>query len=725
MSKVKILVVEDDAVEAMDIQETLESFGYDVPAVTPSGADTLEKIDKYNPDLVLMDIALKGEINGIECARIIKNQFNIPVVHLTAQSEEGTIQKAKLTEPYGYLTKPLDETELKPTIEVALYKHDMETAQKENEEKYRSLFLRSGNAIFLTTIDGRILDANPAAFQLFGYTKEELKDIGRDALLDRTDPHHKDIWKKRTFEATHIRKNGTKFLAEVSKTFFKDFKGEQKVFITIKDITERKRAEEALRESEERFRLLVETASEGIVILDRNGTIVEINESALKLSGFKREDVIGKNFIRFIPQINMDIKEVFSSFNDILMGKSPAEHEWIMINKRGERITLNVHRSVLKRGGKIIGASFILNDITELKKAEDRIKEEYRRLVDIIDFLPDATFVIDKEGKIIAWNRALEQITDMKSEDMIGKSDYSYALPFYGEPRPMLIDLVLSHDKEIESRFDYLKRKGDTIYAENFAKNLYDNRGAFLFKKASPIYDSEGNISGAIESIRDITEHKQAEYQIKASLKEKETLLREIHHRVKNNLQILSSLMNLQTRYVDDEESISVLRESQNRVKSMAIVHELLYQTESLSEINLSRYVPGLVSYLFDSYAIDPKRIKFKMEMEDVLFNIDTAIPCGLIINELVSNSLKHAFPEGREGEITIKIQSTDDEYTLSVSDDGVSFPEDLDFQNTNSLGLRLVNSLTSQIDGKIELDKSHGTKLKITFKELEYERRL
>lgn len=215
----------------------------------------------------------------------------------------------------------------------------------------------------------------------------------------------------------------------------------------------------------------------------------------------------------------------------------------------------------------------------------------------------------------------------------------------------------------------------------------------------------------------DITKRKRAEQQLKTSLEEKEVLLREIHHRVKNNLQIIVSLLSLQSEYVQDKQAVELFRESQFRVKSMALLHERLYETEDLAHINFSDYIRDLTNELLCSYGSDAMNIKLKINVKDVFPSVDVAVPCALIINELVSNCLKHAFPKGRAGEIRIEFDSDkQDNYTLLISDDGVGFAKDVDFPDGRTLGLQLVSTLAEQLQGSVVLDKSAGTSFKISF---------
>jgi len=224
----------------------------------------------------------------------------------------------------------------------------------------------------------------------------------------------------------------------------------------------------------------------------------------------------------------------------------------------------------------------------------------------------------------------------------------------------------------------------------------------------------------ANEQLREeITERKKAEDQIRASLKEKEVLLQEVHHRVKNNMQIICSLFSLQSGHIKDKQSFEIFESSQNRVKSMAIIHERFYQSEDMSRIDFAKYTQSLMSHLFSAHGINPGAVKLNLKIKDVFLDLNTAIPCGLIINELVSNSLKHAFPDDKKGKMNIAMRSLKgNEIELLVSDNGVGLPKKVDFRKTDSLGLHLVNLLAEgQLHGDIKLDRTKGTSFHIKFK--------
>jgi PAS domain S-box-containing protein len=258
-------------------------------------------------------------------------------------------------------------------------------------------------------------------------------------------------------------------------------------------------------------------------------------------------------------------------------------------------------------------------------------------------------------------------------------------------------------------------KSGEIIRVENEVFWKLDGTSFPIEYTASPILE-KGEIKGVVITFSDITQRKEFVEQLSDSLNEKVILLKEVHHRVKNNLQIISSLLNLQSQYIKEEKSQEIFKESQNRIRSMALIHEKLYQTSNMSRLNFAGYVHELVMNLLHSYDTTG-RINFRMDIEDVLLNIDTAITLGLSINEIVSNSLKHAFTVNQTGEIYVSLKEiSKDNFCLSISDNGKGIPEDVDYKNTSSLGLQLVNTLIEQLEGNIELDNKKGTKFIITF---------
>ncbi|MDO8870114.1 MAG: PocR ligand-binding domain-containing protein [Methanobacteriaceae archaeon] len=350
--------------------------------------------------------------------------------------------------------------------------------------------------------------------------------------------------------------------------------------------------------------------------------------------------------------------------------------------------------------------------IVEKEQAEIALRESEEFLENIIENIPNMIFVKNAEDlSFKRVNKAGELYFGHPINELVGKTDYNFF------PKNEA-DFFTQKDREVLQSRELLDIPEETIETRELGPRL-------LHTKKIPMFDNEGNPQYLLGISEDITEIKRAEKELKSSLEEKEVLLREIHHRVKNNMQIISSLLNLQKQCVEDELANEVLVESQNRVKSMAMIHEKLYRSRDLSHIEMADYVESLVKELFYSYAVKIGLINPILDIDDITLNMETAVPCGLLISELVSNSLKHAFPEGREGEIRVSLKKFHDKYELTVSDNGVGWPDDLDFKNPDALGLQIVHSLVGQLEGDIHLDKSQETEFKLIFNELGYKKRL
>ncbi len=609
----------------------------------------------------------------------------------------------------------------------------------------------------------------------------------------------------------------------------------------ISDISKRKAAEDALRKREKEHQIILDSVPIDIFHIDADSRFIHVNKALANRYRMTPEDFKGKTSRELFPEI---CEEYIKSDKEVLESGVPQTGVARKIRTpRGVRWMRLDKVPIKDTDGNVTGIIGFELDITKRIEAQEELRNAHKELQGILEFLPDATFVIDRDKKVIAWNRAIEGMTGVRKADIIGKGDYAYAVSFYGITRPILIDLIFLSDKEIESSYEYVKREGNTLFAEVFISSMYGGKGAFLWGTATPLLDSEGNIVGAIESIRDITEWKRAEEKfrkseeeyrslvestedsiylmdrncrylfvndkhlsrlgftmdelrgrtygelhppeeaeelaekveevfetgestmhehrsrrdnryilrtlspvkdsegittavtvlskdinelkraeekITATLREKEILLKEVHHRVKNNFQVISSLFNLQSERIEDKHAFELFKISQNRIKAMALIHAELYQSEDLARIDFAGYIRKLVTNLYSSYGVNFETIKLNINAPEVLLDVDTAIPCGLIINELVSNTLKYAFPDGKEGEIHIALRPDNNKLTLTISDNGVGFPKDLDFRNTKTLGMQLVISLTNQLDGTIELDKSGGrTTFYITFAKL------
>jgi PAS domain S-box-containing protein len=487
--------------------------------------------------------------------------------------------------------------------------------------------------------------------------------------------------------------------------------GGKKVLIeSFIDITERKQAEEKLKESEGKYRTLVENIPEKIFVKDALLAYVSCNDSYARDLGIAAEAIAGKTDFDFYPR---DLAEKYRADDRAVMesGATSTIDERYVLN--GVEFWVSTVKTPIRdNAGNISGILGIFHDITEQKRAEEVIRESEERYRTLAEASPDQIFIVGRDDTMKYANTASLKLFRLPYDQVVGTPRKNLFPPDIADAQGILLKKVFE--------------TGERIQTEE--KIQFGTQELWIDTYSVPLKDKRGNVTAVLGVARDITERKKAEVLLKrfneeleqkvkarteeldASLQEKIVLLREIHHRVKNNLQIIISLINLQMRQVDDEQLKQVMAETQNRVRAMSLVHEKLYQSESLSHIDLSDYTRFLATQLFSYYGVNSRKVALDIAIGKVMVDINTAIPLGLIINELVSNALKHAFPSDRKGTITISSRYDDTVLSLVVRDDGIGLPPDLDWKNPESLGLRLVNSLVDQLSGTIELKKEKGT---------------
>lgn len=480
----------------------------------------------------------------------------------------------------------------------------------------------------------------------------------------------------------------------------------------LREINERRQAEAALRESHERLITILDSLNAVVYVADmKTYKILFINKYARDIFG----DVEGELCWQAL-QANQTGPCEFCSNDKLLAedGEPAGPYNWELQNTVNGRWYYLQDRAIYWVDGRLVRIN-VSTDIMKRKKTEEALRESEEKYRNVVDNVGVGIALISPEMEILSMNNKMSEWfpdIDVTKKPICFKS-------FNDPPR----EDKCSYCPTQKTLKDGLIH--ETITETPVGKDVKNYRIV-----STPLKDQDSRIISSIEMVEDVTEMKRNHEEIKKSLREKELLLREIYHRVKNNMQVISSLLNFQSEYFQDEKHIQMFKESQSRIKSMALVHEKLYQSKDLTRIDFKDYITGLLNGLFVSYSVNASKIALHMDIQDILLGIDTAIPCGLIINELLTNSLKHAFPEDMKGEIHITFRKTgaDGErlYELIMSDSGVGIPKEINIKKTKTLGLHLVTILVeNQLQGELNLDRTDGTSFRIFFKEPKYSKRI
>jgi PAS domain S-box-containing protein len=529
-----------------------------------------------------------------------------------------------------------------------------------------------------------------------------------------TDNFRETVWKQTSDITVHDNRVGiveVYYLEERPECDGGPFlKEERKLIDAIAErvgrITEHMRAEEMLRASKEWLSITLRSIGDALIATDAKGHVTLMNPVAQTLTGWNEEDAIGEPLEDVFNIINEETgKQVENPATRVIREGvviGLANHT-VLIAKDGTKWPIDDSGAPIRDDkGSITGVVLVFRDITERKQAEEDLRESEEKWHSLTWNTDDTIQIVDKNSVIRYINRTIPPTTP---EGVIGKTIYEYVSKEH-------------HDVMRES----LKKVYQTGEPDSYEVTLDMSRinpeigTLWFYTKVVPITTS-GEVTAVIMIATNVTERKQMEEQVKVSLAEKELLLKEVHHRVKNNMQIISSLLKLQARGIEGNETRELFNDSQNRIKSMALVYNKLYQSADLARIGLKDYVSELSNGLIQSYRGTSGKITTKVEGDNILLGVDLAIPCGLFINELISNSLKYAFPNGGNGEVRVSLRETDEtNIEIIVSDNGVGIPDNIDLASTNTLGLSLVTTLVeNQLGGKLELDRSQGTKFQIT----------
>jgi PAS domain S-box-containing protein len=609
---------------------------------------------------------------------------------------------------------------------------------------------QSPSTIVITDIEGNIEYVNPKFTQLTGYTsKEAIGQNPRILKTDKTPPGvYECLWKTITSgkewrgEFCNKKKNGEFYWESVSISPVKNEEGIITNFVAVKeDITERKKIEEKLKlfnkyleqcvaertaklneknlkllnenvrrvqaetailESEEKYRQIISTATDAVMVFD-SGTrqFIDVNKACEELYGYTREEFLNMKHTDITAEVEVSEKQI----QEVIVGKLHKILLRYHRKKDGTVFPTEISTSSFTYKGRKVLCGMI-RDITKRKQVEYNLKQSEDRYRDVATSMSDWVWEVDAQGKYIYASSSVKKILGYDQNELLGKTPFDLMSP---EESARVAEIFL----EISAS----KRPIVDLENWNVAK---DGSKVCLLTNGVPMLNNEGRLLGYRGVDKDITVAKQANEKIMASLKEKEVLLEEVHHRVKNNLQIISSLLDMSSMQTQDQETIELFAGARSRVNAMSLVHSQLYESERFDEIDMQRHIHELSENLLRICSKE-KTITLDIQSANVYLPVTLAVPCALVLNELISNSLKHAYIDRQHGLISIFMQqSNEGAILIKIKDDGVGISEKIDMENVNSLGLRLIRNIVyRQLHGTIRVVRNRGTEFTVEFKYL------
>jgi len=634
-----------------------------------------------------------------------------------------------------------------------------EESLRKSEEKFKTLFNSGNDAVFIHKFDKNgvpfnFIDVNDVACRRYGYSKEEFLNISPKEMHD-TETFIKTglpvitrvmNGENVTFESIHLTKTGEKIPVEISVNII-DLQGKQVFFSIARDITERKKAEEELRESEEKYKTITETSPVGIWEINQDRKTLYVNPAAISLLELdSTEDLTGKKIDSFFTPESLDVMKAEHSKREQGLQSS---YELELVGSRGGRRNVVVSGAPLHSGeGKLTSLIGWFTDITERKLMENKLQIERDNFEIAFESNPIAVLILDEFTRILRANGAAidlcggdeSQVMHHRLGDAFHCVHSFEAGCDHGSDCPScpirrgIENLIAGTGGSIdkaETKLSVIRKKNEqTLWLEvSAAEMLLDTQRAFIVlldditerkKTEAEIKLQYGKLEALNERLAKTNKELfDSESRLSKSLNEKEILIREVYHRTKNTMQVIRGMIVLQS--LDSPSNFELqqlVKNTEDRIQAISLVHQMLYKSHDLSQISIKEYVQNLITLLVKSYRFSDNRIAFNISVDDHKFLLDTAIPLGLIINELTTNSLKYAFPDGRTGIININLAQVESgNYLLIFTDNGVGVPDGFDFRNCESLGLKLIHSIgEDQMLGKIIIENSNGIRCSLEF---------
>jgi len=621
---------------------------------------------------------------------------------------------------------------------------EAEIIAKENQEKYVRLFTESNDAILIFK-NRELIDSNKNAQMLFNASTEELNSIenfwpeyqfdGKSSKRKFNEMCRKvERGESMVVEWQFHNNDGSQFISNVSASGYLQGHNHY-IQLFIRNITETYRVSEELKEKERSIRTLLNNLP-GMayrVSVDHEWTIEFVSFGSENVVGYAPDDLLSGRITSQDIIFPEDYEMVKSEMIKSIKEKSGFQIVYRIITpKKCIKWVWEKGECIFNDFGDPIAIEGFITDITERVNAENLIRESRENYKNLVENFPDG-IAISVNQNIVYFNQTCLKLLGINYQDIITEKDFLKHIDNLKRKKiqKQINDARLGKENNFEevvfNRFDNKKEINIELKALHY---LYNNEDAVQIITRDISTQKELETQKIHSKImeesnivlqKEILERKITEEKLNNSLYEKEILLKEVHHRVKNNLQIISSILNLQTSFIDSPEVIEMVHESQNRIKSMALVHENLYKNKDISKIDFKEYVKNLVGNLYRSYGIDSTKISLSLDIEQVYLSLDIGIPCGLILNELITNSIKYAFKGIEKGKIFVHLQTiSSNKYSLIIADNGIGMKKNINIHNTNTLGLQLVITLVEQIEGEIKVESKNGTKFTITFSNYE-----
>lgn len=601
------------------------------------------------------------------------------------------------------------------------------------EAEIRATLYSIGDGVIATDLSGRVQIMNPVAEKLTGWAEAEAKGrpiqevfrlINEFSRQQEENPFDQVIREGSVVALPNysvlISRDGKEYSVADSGAPIIDNNGViLGVILVFRDQTAERKIQkeiiEAREQLKERNRFLEHLIASlpGMIYRCRNDrywTMEYIAGACREITGYELEDLINNRRLAYNDLIFPEHREfVWKRWQEAVLQKETFEDEYKIRTADGKiKWVWERGSGVYDEEGNLLYLEGFITDITERKKAEEELVKSDKEKSAIFATISEHVLELRPDLTVVWANRAAIEALGGEENEVIGRKCYEL---WFGRDEPCPICPVLA-----------ACQSGQPERAESITPD-----GRWWHVSAYPLKNEQGETTLIIEVSLDITDRKKAEEAMKQSLQEKEILLKEVHHRVKNNLQVISSILNLQSALLTDPQARAAIRECQHRIKSMALVHEKLYRAGDLARIDLAGYLSSLAKSIFLEHQVNSDRIKLHLEIEPVDLDLNVAVPLGLILNELITNAFIHAFPEGREGNIWVSFKKRPDGLVeLRVKDDGVGFPSDVDFKKSESLGLVIINTLVEQIEGQLEMKRGEkeeagtggpGTEFCLTFK--------